>query len=740
MKLRTHYLLLACAILLPAAVFCGIALKVLIGAQHDSAIRRIEDSVRLSAMVIDADIARAEAVLRALATSQALAKGDLESFYKESAGVNAGPGAWIILYDTNGQQVLNTRRPFGEGKLAKRPDPDQVAELLNTDKPNVSRMRWGAALNNNFVMVELAVTSASGQRYILSQAFSPEFFARAFASRAIPASWSIAVLDGDGVIIARRQQAEHLVGKPASAPTLQAVRSGHTGSLKMINRDGVEVYASFTHSTLSDWSIIFGVPASEVDAADWRGVLAIAAGLAIAIAAALGLTVFTGRKLIHFAGGAAEAARLLGRGRAVGALAPSGVAELDALNGAIRDASDRLQDEVRSRAAVERERNQLLVLEKDARARAEEQNAAKDEFLAMLGHELRNPLSAVSSAVSVLDSDRPLDEAVRTRARGVLRRQTDHLRKLVDDLLQVNRALMGKLTLDSAAVDLAVAVGRCIDTLHAAGRTKGFELVLEAAPSPVRADLTRLMQVIDNILDNAIKYSPNGGRIEVGVRHRGQFAELVVKDSGMGIPGELLPHVFTIFVQGEQTLQRAQGGLGIGLSLVRRLVELQGGTVAIDSAGPGLGTTVTVRLPLLDEPAPGAGDAAAPATGSARRILLVEDNPDARDMLTVLLEMLGCKVLAVDSGPRAIALAESAKPELAFIDIGLAGMDGYAIARALRAKPATAHIELIALTGYGSEDDRERAFEAGFHHHFTKPISIEQLQLALSTKPLSEHN
>jgi signal transduction histidine kinase/ActR/RegA family two-component response regulator len=740
MKLRTYYLLLAFSILLPAALFCAIALKVLLNAQHDSAIERIESSARLSAMVIDSDTHRAESVLRALAGSSALSDADMRRFDAEARAVNPGPGAWIILYEpASGQQLINTRHPFGQ-PLPVRPDQQQLAQLLSTGKANVSGMRWGEHLQNNFVMVEVPVTARSGKRYVIGQAFSPEFFTRSFAGSTIPAGWGVQVIDAGGTVIARSQMPAAFVGNKAKPEVLEALRAAPTGVLRHGTRDGLEVYDAYTRIAGSGWTIAVGAPVDEIDQAVWHGVATMGIGLFVAMIAALTLTILTGRRLVHFVAGASQAARLLGRGEQVEALAPSSIVELDELNKAILEAGDRLQAEVRSRSDVERERNQLLVLEKDARARAEEQNAAKDEFLAMLGHELRNPLSAVASAVHILDSGHAVDPSLLARARNVVRRQTDHLRKLVDDLLEVNRALMGKLTLDRSPVDLGDAVSRCVDTLHSSGRTQHFEFEVHTVAALVDADPTRLVQIIDNILDNAVKYSPDGGQVEVTVRHVDGWAELVVRDSGMGIAPELLPKVFTIFVQGKQSLQRVQGGLGIGLSLVRRLVDMHGGTVAIDSAGPGQGACVRVRLPLLANQAPPVPVANAAAGPAQRRVLLIEDNEDARDMMAALLEMLSCQVLTAGTGPQGIELALRELPEIAIIDIGLAGMDGYAIARALQANPATAQIELIALTGYGSAEDRQRAFDAGFQQHFTKPISLEQLELALSPTALVPHH
>lgn len=732
MKLRTHYVLLACSIVFPIAVFCGIALSKLQEAQHASAIKRIEEAALLTARVIDADLRRAQSVLRVLASSHALATGDMRAFHEEARHASANPGGWIILYDLDGRQLVNSRREFGD-VLPYRPDPQTVPALLASGRTQVSGMRWGSELKNHFVMVEVPVLTPDGKRYVIGQAFSPRFFAHTFDGTAIPPSWRVKILDRSGVIIARSERAEAFVGKMADPATLAVFNSSHTGMLKHLSVDGTEVYDAYTRSSLSGWSVVIGAPVKEINAAVFQSISLVAAGLAISLLAALTLAVLAGRHVVHFVRRASSAAGALGDGAQHIAVPSSSIHELEALNDALRAADQRLQLETASRARAEDERNDLLVREQEARLRAEEQNAAKDEFLAMLGHELRNPLSAVASAVEILDRGQALDPVTSQRARDVLRRQTGHLRKMVDDLLEVNRALMGKLTLALQPVDLGELVQRCIDTLHAGARTGGFDISLDAEPAIVNADPARLLQVIDNVFDNALKYSPSGGRISVTIRQEGEEAVLRVRDSGQGIEAALLSSVFDVFVQGAQPLQRASGGLGIGLSLVRRLVTMHGGSARVDSDGPGLGTTVTIRLPRV-QASSALPESTAPAASSERRrrVMLVEDNEDAREMLSMLLELHSCEVLAAATGPDGIALARSGQPELAFIDIGLPGMDGYQVARALKDDPLTAHIELIALTGYGSEKDRSMAMTAGFARHFAKPIRIEDLQAALA--------
>jgi len=730
MRLRAYYMILVAALVLPVGAVCALAVNQLWHVQHDAAIDRVRENVRLVRLVIDGDLYRAQSVMRTLVHSKALAARDMPAVYREMQAMNAGSGAWMVLYDESGQQILNTRLPYGS-ELGKRPNPSEVTRMLATGRGWITGMRWRAALNNSFVGVEEPVDLGPGQRYVLTQAYSPAWFSRAFTGRELPPGWMAGVADRDGAVISRNlSQAKP--GARITPELQQAMASARRDVLRHVNVEGTEVYDVFTHSQLAGWSVMIGAPVDGIDRPVWTSALVILGGMVFAFALALLLTALFGGRLVRYVGRAALAARRLGRHDDVAPLAPSGVREFDLLNSAIIEANARLRDEMRSRLLAEDERNALLLEAQRARSHAEAQNAAKDEFLAMLGHELRNPLGAVSNAVRVLDSTKA-SAAMQERARHVLLRQSDHLSKLVDDLLDVNRVLMGKFTLERRPLDLAVVVQRSLEALHAAGRTARFDLETQLAPAWVEADPTRLAQIVDNVIDNAIKYSPDGGVLAISVRQHGAFAELVVRDQGVGIAADLLPAVFDMFVQASQPLQRAQGGLGIGLSLVRRLTEMHGGSADLASPGLGQGSIFTLRLPLAAQPA--APLPAAPA-GSAqlqlRRILLVEDNDDARDTMAMLLATCGCDVLAAANGPDGIALAQATPPELGFIDIGLPEMDGYAVARALRADPRTRAMRLVALTGYGSARDRDAALAAGFDLHLTKPISLDQLASVLA--------
>jgi len=378
-------------------------------------------------------------------------------------------------------------------------------------------------------------------------------------------------------------------------------------------------------------------------------------------------------------------------------------------------------------------------LEAESRARRDEAEAlaqslreadrAKDEFLAMLGHELRNPLGTLTNAVAVLNKMTG-DETTR-HLLAIVSRQTGHLARLVDDLLDVGRVTTGKIELHMQRVELRALVGRCLDSIVQAGRTQRHRVAFEGVELHVQADVTRLEQIVNNLLDNALKYTPAPGSVMVEISEDGGWAVLRVRDTGRGIPVDLLPRVFDLFVQEPQTLDRSRGGLGIGLALVRRLVDLHGGTVSAWSAGPGQGSEFTVRLPIREQPpdAPDAADrAAAPAKPPRRRVLVVEDSPDARESLQMLLELAGHVVETSEDGSSGLAKLDQFRPEVALIDLGLPGIDGYTLARRARENPETRAIRLVAVTGYGQAEDRERALAAGFDFHVRKPVDAAMLE------------
>jgi len=362
----------------------------------------------------------------------------------------------------------------------------------------------------------------------------------------------------------------------------------------------------------------------------------------------------------------------------------------------------------------------------------QDRDRRKDEFLAMLSHELRNPLGAITTAAQVLQMGTATGETVE-RAGGVIARQSYQLSRMLDDLLEVSRVTTGRVQLTVEAFDLGEVASRAVEALRASGRLNSHEIELQAGSVLVEADVARTDQIITNLLVNAVKYTDSGGRIAVEVGAIGSLAFLRVKDNGIGISADLLPRLFEVFVQGRQALDRAQGGLGIGLALVKKLAELQGGSVDASSSGPGQGSTFTVRLPRVMNPKLSLGERRSPRMLPSRlRVLIVDDNADARDMLRTFLELAGHEVHDAVSGPDAVEKAGRVLPDLALVDLGLPGFDGLEVAVRLRSDPATHGVLLVAMTGYGQPDDRRRTAEAGFEAHIVKPVAAEQLTEVIS--------
>jgi PAS domain S-box-containing protein len=370
------------------------------------------------------------------------------------------------------------------------------------------------------------------------------------------------------------------------------------------------------------------------------------------------------------------------------------------------------------------------------RKRAEEAlrvaDRAKDEFLAMLGHELRNPLGALASAVQILDlPERSPDHM--TQARAIIDRQIHALSHLVDDLVDASRVTGAKMRLSRRPLDLSHVIEETIEVLRTRGLLDRHQVTFSGARAWIDADETRIEQIVTNLIGNALKFTPPGGAITVTARTEVQHAVLAVKDTGIGIPADVLPTIFDLFVQGERSLERSQGGLGIGLTLVRRLVELHGGTVQASSDGSGMGSTFTVRLPVISAPDLTIYEQASLPAAACRplRVLIVDDNDDMRETLGILLTQDGHEVHLANDGPSGLKAALTFQPEIGLLDLGLPGFDGYTLARSIRAHDEGKQIYLVAVTGYGQPEDRLRAKEAGFDELVVKPIEVDKLALLL---------
>jgi PAS domain S-box-containing protein len=372
------------------------------------------------------------------------------------------------------------------------------------------------------------------------------------------------------------------------------------------------------------------------------------------------------------------------------------------------------------------------------RVRAEEAlheaDRHKTEFLATLSHELRNPLAPIRNSVHLLRTESSV--VPRDRIYRILDQQLDHLVRLVDDLLELSRISSGKVALRLEPLDLNGVLQTAADTSGPLIASKHHQLRIELADAPmmVTGDAVRLVQVVANLLNNAAKYTPDSGQIGLALRRDGSEGVITVRDSGLGIPGDMLSRVFDMFTQVDQSLHRAQGGLGIGLALARSLVELHGGRISAHSRGAEQGSEFTVRLPLVDANNQHRDPVDRPRQGEpSRRVLVVDDNRDAADSLALILTTMGAEARSAYNGPSALELVRSWCPATVLLDLGMPGMDGYVVAHRIRQDPAISAVRLIALTGWGSADDRLHTAAAGFDDHWVKPVNPEQLQDMLTS-------
>ncbi|MEO8484838.1 MAG: ATP-binding protein [Betaproteobacteria bacterium] len=438
------------------------------------------------------------------------------------------------------------------------------------------------------------------------------------------------------------------------------------------------------------------------------------------------------RELLTFAGAIGMTAYyvvpLVARGRTLGSLAA-----LQAESGrGFTDDDCAMIDELGRRAALALDNARLYAAAETARREAERANRAKDEFLGILGHELRNPLAPIAMALRVMQLK---GDGANAEERRIIERQVDHLSRLVDDLLDVSRITQGKIELRRERVEMRQVIAKAIElTLPMfERRTRAIEVDLAEAPCVVQGDVVRLAQVVSNLLINAAKFTPEPGTVRLVLAVKAGNAEIAVADEGVGIDASLLPHVFDLFVQAGQPIDRRTGGLGLGLAIVKMLVRMHGGTVEAASEGPGRGSVFTVRVPLAGatgETAPAASRASSTEARSGR-ILVVDDNQDAANTLAMVLSVYGYEVRTAYDATAAVAALADFAPAVAILDIGLPGIDGYALARMMARSGDTGRPHLIALTGYGTQQDRDRALAAGFDDHLVKPVAPERLLAVL---------
>jgi signal transduction histidine kinase/ActR/RegA family two-component response regulator len=694
-----------------------------------------QGSMRAIVSAVDSELAASQAALDALAASPRLAKDDFTGFYTEARELMARRRNWlnIVLNDPTAQQRMNAF--FPQDSPARRSvNPEAIGQIIMTGKPAVGDMVYMPGLATYAFSVQVPVFRGGNVVYVLTAVIRPNAMRQIINGQHVPENGVADVLDNQFNVVARTLHHEALVGKSAPSQLLALLKSGkQAGWGAMTTHEGAPVYGVFYRSLVTGWTAAVGIPIAAVDAPLRRSFLILGALLVASVLIGVAAAFLVSRAITQPMRELKTAAEAMGRGL-MPQLIHTDLPEIHQVAAALVAAHH-------EREALLRTERQSRELEREARMAAEGANKLKDEFLAMLGHELRNPLAAISSASLVLDAavGKPAAQKAIETANGIIRRQSRHLARLTDDLLDAGRVVLGRIQLDLHPIDLASAVQNSLDTLRGTGRLNQHTMTASLTPVWVKADITRLDQVISNVLTNAVKYTPAPGKIDVRVEREGQQAVLRVRDSGIGIEPELMPRIFDLFVQGERAPDRSLGGLGIGLTLVRRLTELHGGQVEVTSAGIGRGSEFVVRLPAIEPVLRNEDQALAPAVISARKVVIIEDNEDVRLSLRQTLELAGHRVSEAADGRAGVELVMHERPDVALVDIGLPLLDGYGVAQTLRALPSVGNTRLIAMSGYGNPEDIQAGLRAGFDHYLVKPIDPTKLHEILADSAAMPH-
>ena len=717
--LRVYLLILVLGALLPGMLLTGVLVWRAFENNHAASERRLLDSARVDAAALDREFAGTISTLQALATSPTLDRGDLEAFHVEGSRIQATQPSWyaVMLLSLDGAALVSTRRPWGTPLLPSA-EPDSLGRVVETHQPVVGAVvRPPRGGPEHLFPIRVPVMRNGELKYALSAIVHVESLARVVPRQlANSEEWTRTILDREGTIAVRTRGAEDYIGSRASDAFRERLRRAPETISSETTREGVPVYAATSRSA-HGWTTVIVVPRTALDAPLWASMAGILAGGAVLMICGLAAVLFVSRRLSGDLIGATTAADAVAEGRPF--LQDGGhVAETRRLQRSLASAASLLDQRAR-------ERDEEIRRTEAARIEAERANQTKDQFLAVLGHELRNPLAPALTALELM---RTRDPSVFKREREILERQVTHMTRLVNDLLDVSRLTRGKTELARSRIELREAVDRSLDMVQPLIAQKQHTLNVSVPERglPINADIDRIVQVLSNLLTNAAKYTPSGGRIALTAYAVDGQVRFECEDNGPGVPDEMMPRLFHPFAQGPRTLDRHEGGLGLGLALARSLTELHGGAVSVEAV-ENRGSRFVVTIPMASDACE--GPAIQPQRdnghGRSRRVLIVDDNADATEMLHAALSNAGHVVRTAATASDALAAATGLEPEVAILDIGLPDIDGYELARRLRKSHAT--VRLIALTGYGQTGDVIAAKRAGFDAHCAKPVTTAAL-------------
>jgi len=727
-RFRLALLVLSCV--LPAAIVSAFLIYDHYRVERSSLLTEAMSTARSMVSVVDRDFDTVVTALRTLSVSNDIDMADRTEFRRQAANVHAIlPITEIALYDpATHQQLISTaaqgiridREPGNSGLLR---------QVVRTMQPAVSGM-YRAPDGAATITVAVPVLRDGAVRYILAAQVMPSALNAILTEQKIPDSWRAAILDSGTFIVARNRQIELFQGRQPRPEVVARVRDQLEDTFDAQTVDDIEVVTLFSRSPKSGWTVMLGVPHRNLTAGLLRTLESLIIATVVLLAMGFAMAWLVGGRIAHSVHALIEPATALGAGKPVRPPvvdfreAQQVADSLERAAHALTDARNRADQELRERRAA-----QEALQAADVR---------KDEFLATLAHELRNPMAPLVNALEILRLPGRAATAPAANVLDIMERQLRQMVRLVDDLLDVSRITTNKLGIRREPIVLQDVIAHALETSGPLFQQRRHSLSVHQPEQPITlsGDATRLAQVFSNLLNNAAKYTPNGGRVALHVVvPAADRVRIEISDNGIGIAAGALPHVFDIFFQADRSLGRSQAGLGIGLSLARRLVELHGGTLMATSPGEGLGSTFAIDLPVTAGVAPAPGrDDAAPLAIAPLRVLVADDNVDHANTLRTLLLAAGQTVQVCYDGLAALRCAEAFAPQIAFLDIGMPRLDGYELARRLRADPNLHDCTLVAVTGWGQQQDQQRSRAAGFDHHIVKPLQLAQLNELLRAR------
>lgn len=731
LSLRWYLVLLVAGTLLPVVLFALVVVYKLSTQEQEASERRTLLAAHNLAEAVEHELSSTSRILYVLASSEQLSQGDLKTFHSEAKRAAQTQPSWVtlILLSPDGQQVVNTIQPFGK-PLPKAGEPASLRRVVETHQSavgNLSRSLLKPGLIG--FPVRVPIMRGDSLQYILSAILNQQAIARVVTKQAsIDGEWTRTVVDGQGIVVARTRDPERFVGKRGTPSFLKRIAETTEGVYQDTTLEGVSVYVAFSRVGDTPWTAAVTVPVDVVQRPARQALwLVVGSGLVLLLISGIGAFILA-RQISYSITTAALAAEALVNGERPQVSSLS-IKEVILLGQSLEFAANLLVQR-------EQERAENLMRAEAAREEAEAANRIKDEFLAVLSHELRTPLNPILGWSHLLRSGR-LDATKTAFALETIERNAKLQTQLIDDLLDVARIIQGKLSLNMAPVGLISILEPAVETVQLAAAAKSIQIqtIVEPMVGKVLGDSARLQQVIWNLLSNAVKFTPEGGQVQIKLECIGSQAQIQVRDTGKGIHPSFLPHVFEYFRQEDGKTTRKFGGLGLGLAIVRRLVELHGGTVQAESPGEDQGATFTVSLPLLKHEGRGMNNEEPVASSlmshslplRGLRVLLVDDDVDTIDLITFTLEQNHAIVTSVVSANEALNAFDQTEFDLLISDIGMPEIDGYTLMQQIRSRSPDqiSQIPAIALTAYAGEYDQQQALKVGFQRHVAKPIEPE---------------